>query len=274
MAQPIEKWSEFKAVLRQLKQDDVKNTFETIIVDTLDIAYNLCEKYVAAQSGVQTISEIPFGKGYAMVEKEFDEALRSIMQMDYGLVMISHATDKTFTDEDGVEYNQIVPTLDKRATKISVRMADIVGYSRTTIDDAGDTTVKLFTRGTPRFVAGSRFPDFPNYIDFSYDNLVNAISDAVAALEKKFGKKAVTTEASNLYKVEESDIDVADLISDFNNLAGELAEKDADYYLPRIQSIVNAALGTGKKVSDATPEQADMVTVALDELKALADKKK
>lgn len=57
-----------------------------------------------------------------MIEKEFDECLRSIVQMDYGLVLISHSIDKTFTDENGTEYNKIVPTLDKRATKVVSRM--------------------------------------------------------------------------------------------------------------------------------------------------------
>ena len=62
-----------------------------------------------------------------MVGKEFDECLRSIVQMDYGLVLISHSTDKTFKDENGQEYNKIVPTLDKRATNIVSSVADRIG---------------------------------------------------------------------------------------------------------------------------------------------------
>ena len=38
MAQPINSWSEFKKVLRQLKDEKVKQQFETIIIDTADIA--------------------------------------------------------------------------------------------------------------------------------------------------------------------------------------------------------------------------------------------
>jgi len=65
-----------------------------------------------------------------MVSKEFYECLRSIVMMDYGLVLIYHATDKTFKDENGVEYNKIIPTLDKRANNFIARMADIICYSR------------------------------------------------------------------------------------------------------------------------------------------------
>lgn len=61
-------------------------------------------------------------KGYTMVAKEFDECLRKIVQLNYGLVLISHAVDKTFTDEAGHEYNQIVPTLGNKPRNIVARM--------------------------------------------------------------------------------------------------------------------------------------------------------
>ena len=164
MAQPINSWAEFKKVLKQLPDPKVKEKFETIIVDTADIAYDLCEKYICANAkrsdggfGVDSIGDIPFGKGYTMVAKEFDESLRSIVQMGYGLVLISHAVDKTFTDETGKEFNQIVPTLGSKPRNIVSRMCDIIGYSRAIQNEDGTTTTKLFMRGTPRYIAGSRF---------------------------------------------------------------------------------------------------------------------
>ena len=133
MAQPINSWGEFKQTLRELKKQEVKDKFSTIIIDTADIAYDYCTKYICDNAkrpdggfGVDAISDIGYGKGYGMVSQEFDDSLRSIVQMDYGLVLISHATDKTFKNESGEEYNQIVPTLDKRATNIVSRMADII----------------------------------------------------------------------------------------------------------------------------------------------------
>ena len=161
MAQPINSWSEFRQVLRQLKNEEVKARFATILIDTADIAYDYVSKYICANAkrsdggmGVDNIADIPFGKGYSLVAQEFDECLRSIVQMNYGLVLISHATDKTFTSENGQEYNKIVPTLDKRATNIISRMADIIGYSRAVTDDKGVSSVKLFMRGTQRYMAG------------------------------------------------------------------------------------------------------------------------
>jgi hypothetical protein len=157
MAQPINKWSEFKQVLRQLKDEKAHESFKNIILDTADIAYDLCEKYICAQAGVSAINEIPYGQGWTKAAKEFDEAIRSIPQMGYGLVMISHSQDKVFKDEDGNEYNQIVPTLPNKARLIVDRAADIIGYAHPVQDEDGSTHTRLYMRGTPRFVAGSIF---------------------------------------------------------------------------------------------------------------------
>ena len=126
MAQPINSWSEFRKVLRQLKNEEVQKKFETIIIDTADIAYDYCEAYICANHNVDAIGDIGYGKGYTLAGKEFDECLRKIVQLNYGLVLISHAVDKTFTDESGKEYNQIVPTLGNKPRNIVARMCKLV----------------------------------------------------------------------------------------------------------------------------------------------------
>ncbi|MGG3987305.1 ATP-binding protein [Bacillus smithii] len=153
MAQPINKWADFKKVLKQLKDPRAHELYETIILDTADILFDLCEKYICQREGVDKIGDIPYGAGYGMLEKEYDEALREIPLMDYGLVMISHSEDKEFKDENGESYNKIVPTLPKRPRKIVLRMADIIGYSKIVETEEGNKTY-LYMRGTPRFEAG------------------------------------------------------------------------------------------------------------------------
>ena len=43
-ANPINNWAEFRKILRQLKDTRAKEKFSTIIVDTVDIAYDCKEK--------------------------------------------------------------------------------------------------------------------------------------------------------------------------------------------------------------------------------------
>lgn len=214
-----------------------------------------------------------------MVSKEFDECLRSIVQMDYGLVLISHATDKTFTDENGQEYNKIVPTLDKRATNIVSRMADVIGYSRTITDENGNDSVKLFMRGTPRFMAGSRFKFTPDYIDFSYENLVNAIGDAIDKQAAEDGKDLYIDERKNLYIDTTLELDFDELMNEFNTIINNIIEQHSDeefqnYWQPRIVQITDKYLGRGQKVSQCSREQTEALSLIIDDLKELINTKK
>ena len=284
MARPINTWSEFRKVLRQLKEPAVQERFETIIIDTADIAYDLCEKYICANAkradggvGVDAIGDIGYGKGYTLVAKEFDEALRSIVQLGYGLVLISHATDKTFKDEKGIEYNQIVPTLGSKPRNIVTRLCDILGYSRVVDMPEGDGVVSkpmLFMRGTSRFIAGSRFKYTPDYIEFNYRNLVDAISNAIDKQAQEDGSEFFTDEKTNLYATETVELDFDELMTQFNNMINELIstkseEEFAAKYQPKIVQITEKYLGKGQKVSQATRDQTEALSLIVDEIKDL-----
>ena len=272
MAQPINSWAEFIKVQRQLKDDKVKEKFSTIIIDTADIAYSYCEKYICSNNGVDTIADIGYGKGYALVGNEFDEKLRSIVQMGYGIVLISHATDKVFKDESGQEYNKIVPTLDKRSNNIVARMADIIGYSRSVTDSEGNDKTLLFMRGTQRFEAGSRFKYTPDYIEFTYENLVNAIADAIDKQAKEDGKELFTDERENNYVDTSTHLDFDELMKEFNELIGKFSkdeEKMATFYAPRITQIIDNYLGKGKKVNEMNRDQVEQLVLIIDDLKTL-----
>lgn len=279
MAQPINSWSEFRKVLRQLKDEAVQQMYETIIVDTADIAYDYCEKYICSMHNVDTIGDIGYGKGYTLVGKEFDEALRSIVQMNYGLVLISHATDKTFTDETGKEFNQIVPTLGTRPRNIVSRMCDIIGYSRAVQDAEGNTSTKLFMRGTSRYVAGSRFKYTPDYIDFSYTELCKAIGDAIDKQAAEDGTEYFTETRNNLYVDTTAALDFDELMKEFSSIIanipgssdikGDTEEgiKFKEYWQPRVTQIIEKYLGKGKKVKDCTRDQVEALDLIVTELK-------
>lgn len=285
MAQPINSWAEFKKVLKQLPDPKVKEKFETIIVDTADIAYDLCEKYICANAkrsdggfGVDSIGDIPFGKGYTMVAKEFDESLRNIVQMGYGLVLISHAVDKTFTDETGKEFNQIVPTLGSKPRNIVSRMCDIIGYSRAIQNEDGTTTTKLFMRGTPRYIAGSRFKYTPDYIDFTYNDLVKAIGDAIDKQMQEDGAEFFTDERTNVYAEVTQELDFDELVATFNNIVNSIIEnndeeKFQNYWQPRIIQITEKYLGKGQKVNQCSREQTEALDLIVTDLKELVQTK-
>ena len=284
MANPINKWSEFRKALIELKDEEVKKTYETIIIDTADIAYDYCEKYICqnATPAVDSVADIPFGKGYNLVAKEFDECLRTIVQLGYGLVLISHATDKTFTDAAGKEFNQIVPTLGNKPRNICNRLCDIIGYSRG-IETENGLQTKLFIRGTQRFVAGSRFKYTPDVIDFSYQNLVKAIGEAIDKQIAEDGTEYFTEERSNLFTLQEKELDYDALMAEFDSLIASIPGSKAtgedakvgeglvfyEFWAPRITQIVESYLGKGKSVKKTNRDQGEAIDLIVDGLKRL-----
>ena len=281
MAKPMNSWSDFRKMLRALKDPRLQEKYETIIIDTADIAYDYCEKYICSNAkrpdggfGVDAIGDIPFGKGYTLVSQEFDECLRSIVQMNYGLVLISHAVDKTFKDEQGIEYNQIVPTLGNKARNIVSRMCDIIGYSRGVQLEDGSTTTKLFMRGTPRYVAGSRFKYTPDVIDFTYDSLVNAIGEAIDKQMAEDGAEYFTDERSNLHATTAAALDFDELVGMFNSIVNTLVSKYEDEefardWAPRITQITEKYLGKGNTVNKCSRDQVEAIDLIVTDLKEL-----
>lgn len=283
-AMPINSWSEFRKVLRQLKDPKAKELYETIIIDTADIAYDYCVKYICDNAprpkeqgggvGVDAISDIPFGKGYGMVEKEFDACLREVVKLEFGLVIISHDTDKVFKDESGTEFHKIVPTLDKRANNVCARMCDIVGYSRSVTGPNGENLTKLFMRGTPRYEAGSRFKYTPDVIDFSYQNLVDAIGDAIDKQMEEDGQEYFTESRENVYQTTTEELDYDKLMEEFNSIINTIVENNTEekfegYFQPRIIQITERYLGKGQLASKCTRDQVEVLDLIVSELRDL-----
>lgn len=267
-AQKISKWSDFKAVLKQLKNPAALEMFETIIIDTADILYDLCEKFILNREGVDKIGDIPYGQGYGMVEKEFDEGLREIPLLGFGLVMISHSEDKTFKDEHGEEYNKIVPTLPKKPRKIVLRMSDIIAFSKA-IDTENGTKTALYMRGTTRFEAGSRFKYTPDVIEFTYDNLVNCIADAIEKQELEDGATVVTEHINNYEDKEVRSFE--EVYKNIENMGNNLVGIGK---IAEVNKVIENYLGKGKNIKDTTEEQLDVLVLIEDDLKDVAEKYK
>lgn len=258
MALPVNRWTEFHQIIKQLNSDEAKAKYETIIIDTADIAWMLCEAYIASKHEKSDIAEIPYGQGYKQSEKEFDLQLRKIVQLGYGLVLISHAEDKPIKDESGNEYSKIRPTLTTQARKVVLRLADIVGYVHlipaASMEEEEKTT--LFLRGTTRFEAGSRFKYTPKSIPFNYNELVNAISQAID-IESQESGVSTTENRNNLYQ-EAPPLNFNDVINRFNSLTNAIMEID-EKFSDNIIAIIETRLGKGKKVSQASIEQVDLI---------------
>lgn len=265
MAQDITSWGEMKQVVRDLKRPEVKERFKSIAVDTVDIAGGMCEKYICSQNGVDALSGIPYGQGWTLVKKEFEEVFRTITQLGYAVVFISHSKDKTFKAKNGVEYNQIVPTCPSSYNNIAKDMADIYAYAEKYTDN-GEAKVRLILRSPDNSAeTGCRFKYIPPVIEFTYDNLVTALNAAIDKEAAMHDNKFVTDARETVAIAKTYDYD--GLIAEFQDLVGNLMNKNPQHYGPRITQIVDKYLGKGKKVSDATIDQAEFIHLIVTEIK-------
>ena len=111
MAVDITKWADYKQVLRQLEQPAAREMYDTITIDTVGLAWQMCEDFVCAQNGVQKISDIPWGGGYTACKKEFENCLRKITQLGYGLVVIAHVERRIEKRADDSEVEILGPAI-------------------------------------------------------------------------------------------------------------------------------------------------------------------
>lgn len=266
IAQDMTSWSDMKAVVRELKKPEVKEVFKSVIVDTVDIAGTLCEKYICNQNDVDKISAIPYGQGWTLMKKEFESTFRAITQMGYALFFISHDKDKTFKNKDGTEYNQIIPSCPSTFNGIVKDMADIYAYAEK-YSDNGVAKVKLVLRSVDNSVdTGCRFKYIAPEIDMSYAALVQALNDAIDKEAALTNNKYVTEERNVSAVPTAETLDYDQLIAEFNQIVTKIMTQDPAQQ-PRISFVVEKYLGMGKKVSESTYAQVEFIKLINDELK-------
>lgn len=266
MAQDITSWSDFKSVLRQLEKPEAKELYQTIIIDTVSIAWDYCEQFICRQNGVQKIADIPWGAGYSGCKKEFESALRKITMLGYGVVLIAHNASRIEKNADGSEIEIIYPDLPRRAAEICNGIVDIIGYIGTEWVD-GEAKRWLYTRETPTLFAGSRFKYMAPKIPFGYGELVNAISDAIDKAEKEDGVTVV--ESAALTPVTEK-LDFAAVRAEAQRLWNELVG-NGDTARPEVANDIlkkiEMIMGHRMKLSEFTEDQVELLNLVVDEMK-------
>ena len=259
-----------KMALRELKKPEVKEMFHSIIIDTIDVAASACEKYIVSQAGVDTLNQIPYGQGWSRVKRELEDTFRSVTQLGYAVLFISHDKDKTFTRQDGTQYNQIVPTLGNSYNLIIKDMVDIYAYAHIVIKDDVPKRVLTLRSLDNTIDCGTRFKYMVPEVNFSYESLVEALNNAIDEEAKNTGKEFITDERNVTEIKTELNFDV--LMDTFNQLVKTIPSDKMSFYAPRITEITDKYLGKGKKVINATRDQVEQLSLIVFDVKELLEK--
>lgn len=260
IVQKIDTWSTFKLVLRQLDKAEAKEKFSTICIDTVGIAYDLCEKFICAQAGVQKIGDIPYGGGYAQLSKEFDDALRKITMMGYGLIMTCHLKENADDDGKIIGYK---PDLNNRCLKIVNGLVDIIGVITQSWNEKGESERWIQTRATPTITAGSRYKYLAPRIPFGYQEFLKALGEAI---DKEQEQGAVVVDSAPVEQVVKLSYD--EIRAEASALWKELIEQDEENAI-RIMKKVEMIFGRSIKLSEITEDQTDLFYLVLLDMRDL-----
>ena len=257
----INKWSDFKLALRDLEDSRSKERFKTVIIDTVSICWEMCEKYICQQNSVQKINDIPWGAGYSACKREFETSIRRITQLGYGVVLIAHSASRVEKTAEGSDIEIISPDLPKRASEVCNGIVDIIGYIGNEWI-GGERRRWLYTRETPTLFAGSRFKYMPDKIPFSYEALVNAISDAIEEAEKRDGAKVV--DSIKVEHAQEATFEEVRARAQalWRELVGEGVEAKPDVAMA-IMKKIEMIMGRHMKLSEFTEDQKDLLALVV-----------
>ena len=266
IAQDVTTWAEMKQIYRELKKPEVQAVYKALVVDTVDIASDMCQKYICNQLGIENIGDGGWTtNGWSKYKKEFEETFRSLTQMGYAVFFISHAKEKTVKRPDGTEYTQVVPALQSSALAIIENMADIYGYAHQVRTEEGSKVILTLRHPDDSIACGGRFKYIAPEIEFNYNSLVKALNEAIDKEAAATNNQFVTNERETISTLTEYDYDA--LMAEFQDIAGNLMQKNPTKFGPRITQIIEKYLGKGKKIADTSRDQAEFIYLILSEIK-------
>lgn len=185
---------------------------------------------------------------------------RDIVYAGYSIIFISHSTEKPYTDDNGEEYQKIVPALPNRPLNLVNKMVDVIGYIRQ-ISSAELTDERyLYFRSGRNVLTKSRFAEITPKIALNYEDFRNAILDAIEKEAEKNGQTPVD-EKDDFYNI------------DFNSLM----EEAKSYWIKANQldkaevilSILEKTFGKPIRFSEITATDADKLNEAINEIKSI-----
>lgn len=269
---PILRWTDAKKVLTQLRKPQAKEMYDSIVVDTVSIAWQLCEKYICQRENVESIRDVPWGQGWTMLKNEFSEFWREITLLGFGILFIAHSKDKPteMRNEDGEAITAVCPDLPNQCYTIVNSIVDIIGYLQVQMNPDGTSERYLYTRSTPYVFAGSRYQYLAPKIKFGYQELVDAIGDAInQAVEKDGAEVTDHTEVAQIKDrpFQEVMAEAKEVWIKYLEAGGE---ENKDQHLAFMKDVIKRVFGSEDfKLSQAVPSQSSLVEYFIDEVKQL-----
>jgi hypothetical protein len=180
----VKNWLIFRQGVELLEKNPGK--FKTVIIDTVDRAYDMCLDWVCEERGIEypgrdDEGKEDFGKSWRAVKMEFLELIHRILQSGRGVCFTSHAREQEFKTRSGDRYTRIFPSMSNQARAVIEAIVDLFFYAEYVRGNDGTTKRVLICQGDETIWAGARptvTKEFPQFLPLQKDNGYSVIRDA------------------------------------------------------------------------------------------------
>lgn len=250
---------------KELKKEEVQQKFKVLVIDTVDIMHRYAVKHICLKEGVQALGDIAHGKGYSMVDDLIFEMLKTWETLGYKLFFISHCKEKSEKLPTGGEIQKYIPSVERRTLNIVSKFVDNILFGYLSLNAEGQEVRTLYTRETLSYSAGSRFPSLPNEIPFNAKAFKDIWKDTIEK-ESKINPQGFTDKKQEV---------VIERKIDFNQVMENIKELVMNTYnvhnrMDIVTDVTEKHLGIGKKVTECTEKQSDILECILSELEETA----
>ena len=145
--------------------------YKTLIVDTVDQLWQFCVDSVRQSRKVESLVDIPYGKGKDLASNAFGDIIAKIVKLGMGMIFVSHAQMFDVETPNG-KISKFLPTIPDRARSAVLPLVDVIGFATSEVNFSpdGERVERRILRVAPSSIweAGDRSGRLQDPMPLSY----------------------------------------------------------------------------------------------------------
>jgi uncharacterized protein (UPF0335 family) len=214
----LNEWEDFIDFIDKLEENRsaIGNDIKTVVFDTVNKAYDLCEPYTLKQLGrldgkrYSKPSDVAHGQFYPARDKYFAEQIDRLLKLGFMPLFISHSQVKTINPKEGDSYDIYTSTMSDRLEKIIYPLVSYIIFGEeTVIDDGNGGKIKkrvLRVKSNEVVDTGSRVVIKDDIIFDTEQEAIDKFQEQFKnSIQEKLIKAGITTDIDTLAKQQEKE---------------------------------------------------------------------
>ena len=279
-------WKEFVAIVDELIQKPEENDFDYVAIDTIDELVSIAIKEVLRQHKIDKGTEAKslndafggYGRGRDKLMSLIGDQLSRLKKSKYTVFLIGHNKLKEIKDKVNDPYSMLTSNLNADQYNIFSYKADIICniMSEKEVGENGNlvgVNRYMHFRSDGFVDAGSRFAELPSKVPYGADEYIEAVEEGIKnslnrevsdkemeklkkeSIKEKHEKAKEFAEKEIAHEQEEEmEEEVNELISYISDNIKKISPETKEKLKVEVKT-----LGTGKKLTDATIKDIDML---------------